>query len=287
MDWIYFIRIAVLLLLLAAVGYAFFVEPLLIRLTKRTVHIADLPESLDGVTICHMSDLHIAKWSRLERALRVIVSDLEADICVVTGDILHCLQGLPALRSVFECVDTRYGVFGVLGNGEHCPPMPGAALAEELSKAGIDLMVNRNVSLRIRDATLQIIGVDDPYTGLDDVDQAFADLSPGSPRLLLAHSPDVIRNLGHHHVDLILAGHTHGGQIRLPLMKPLWTHCRYGLRSMASGHFGPEELSKAAGQDLGSVQMYVSRGVSGSGMRARFLCPPEVTLITLSRGEPG
>ncbi|MCL6519845.1 MAG: metallophosphoesterase [Armatimonadetes bacterium] len=279
MSWWDVFRVAVGFLALGIITYAWAVEPVLIKITRREIEIPALPSALAGVKICHLSDLHVAGYGRIERALRKVLMQIEADICVITGDIVATRGGIPVLAKVLEGFSPKHGIFGVLGNGEHDPTMPGVETAKDLRKLGIQVLVNESASISINGSEVQIVGVDDPFLGLDDVKEAFAGLGKGSLRILLAHSPDVLKSLGEHSVDIIFAGHTHGGQIRVPFFGVVWTHCRYNLR-IASGYFGPEAISLKVGRNL-QTRIYVSRGISGSGIRARFLCRPEVAILTL------
>jgi hypothetical protein len=124
--------------------------------------------------------------------------------------------------------------------------------------------------------------VDDAFSGCDDLESAMSGIPEGLPTILLTHSPDILMRLAGRAPDLILAGHTHGGQIRFPFIGALWLHSRYRLR-ISQGYFGADMLSRLSGGNVGAVQMYVSRGLGGSGIRSRLLCPPEIALITLHR----
>ncbi len=279
MDWGDIFRITFGFLALGVIAYAWAVEPILIKVNRREIEIPNLPSTLAGLKICHLSDLHVAGLGRIERALQRVLRHIEADICVITGDIVATMEGIPALGSLLEGFSPKYGIFGVLGNGEHDATMPGVETAEYLRRLGIQVLVNQSAVVSINGSKVQIIGVDDPFLGLDDIEKAFANLEENGLRILLAHSPDVIMNLKEGNVDLILAGHTHGGQIRLPILGVLWTHCRYNLH-ITSGYLEPDVISSKVGRNI-DARMYVSRGVSGSGIRARFMCRPEVAIHTL------
>ena len=270
------------LAVLGAIFYAFFLEPYRVRVSGISIHIQDLPEQLDGFTICHLSDTHTGTYGRLERTLEAILAGIDADLCVITGDLIRSHEGIETLKRILGAFKPAFGLFAVPGNGDYRSGVPISQLAEELEQVGIHLLVNNCENLLINQSKWYIIGTDDPFLGLDDLELAVGGMAQGGFRLLLAHSPDILFKVGNREADLILAGHTHGGQIRLPLIGPLWLHCRYCL-GVSGGYFGPEELSKLSGQDMRGVHMYVSRGLGGSGVRARFMCPPEVALVTLRR----
>jgi len=274
------LRTAAGLVGLGAITYAWGIEPYRIELTEREIEIPDLPGSLDGLTICHLSDLHVGGFRRLERALARILWGREVDLCVITGDLVSGPGGMKEVGRILSHLRVHHGMYAVFGNSEHDPWTPGIPIVEELEAQGIRLLLNQGERLIVNGSAVLIGGVDDPYLGLAEPDRALAGGS-ASLRILLAHSPDIVRDLGDEIPDLILCGHTHGGQIRLPLIGALWLHCRHPRLGVRDGYYGPEQLSAIGGRDLGRLQMHVSRGLGGSGIRARFLCRPEVSFLTL------
>ncbi len=209
-----------------------------------------------------------------------MLSTVEVDLCLISGDLLSSPRGVLPLARVLGNLASKHGAFAVLGNAEHDPWMPGVSIARDFGGHGIRVLINQCTYLSVARTGLSIVGVDDPCLGFDKPQEAFSGCRPGSLRILLAHSPDVLANLGADVPDLILAGHTHGGQIRIPLLGALWTQCRYGSK-VSAGHYGPNRLSRIARKRLNRTQMYVSRGLGRSGIRARFLCCPEVALLRL------
>lgn len=262
--------------------YALFIEPYRIRLTRVEIPINGLPESLDGFTICHLADLHISEYGFFERRVERLLSSIDADICALTGDVLNDKAGQDALLRMLNSLRTRLGAYVVPGNNDYRGCSEGESLLTGLRGFGLNLLINQSETACWHGAELAIIGVDDPFLGLDDLESAMSGVGESGFRLLLAHSPDIIKRLGRRRVDLILAGHTHGGQICLPWLGPIWLHCRYEL-GLSAGYFGPCDLSRAVGEDMVGVRMYVTRGLSSSLLRVRFLAPPEVALLTLRR----
>ncbi len=281
------LRAAAGLAALGVIAYAWGIEPYRIRVTERRIGIPGLPDALDGLTICHLSDLHIGEYRRLERALERVLSGREVDLCAITGDILCGPGGIEHAGRVLSRLATRFGAYAVYGNAEHDAWTAGVPIAEGLEAQGMRVLVNRGERLAIRGCEVLIAGVDDPYLGHDDAEEAMAGSETASLTILLAHSPDIIRGLGSRTPHLILAGHTHGGQIRLPFIGAPWLHCRHRGLSISDGYYGPDELTRGAGRDLSDTRMYVCRGLGGSGIRARFLCPPEVAILTLRKEDPG
>ncbi len=262
--------------------YAYFIEPFLVSTTRIDIPFSDLPESLDGLTICHLSDIHSVKSGQFEAFLGKVLSRLEVDIYAITGDIITSRQGLNAIPVVFKGLKPRLGAFAVPGNGDYRSGIPMSLVGDELRKVGIRLLRNDSITIFEGNGALHVIGVDDPHRERDDLGQAQSLVTRDGFRLLLAHSPDILVKVGEETAHLILAGHTHGGQIRIPFLGALWLHCHHKL-GIAMGHFGPDRLSEILKRKMASTHLYVSRGLGGSSVRARFMCRPEIVIITLRR----
>jgi predicted MPP superfamily phosphohydrolase len=180
--------------------------------------------------------------------------------------------------------------FGILGNAEHkITAGKRRCFVDHLRARGLTVLLNENTSLCLHGTGVTIAGVDDPYYGFADLDEALA----GAPlhdvfTVLLAHSPQIAAPAARAGVDLMLSGHTHGGQVRLPLLGPLKTQNSLG-RKMDHGMFDRERLSRVLGRDPGGDMVtYVSRGIGtatfpGVSLAPRLLCRPEVALLTLRR----
>ena len=128
--------------------------------------------------------------------------------------------------------------------------------------------------------------MDDPVNDKDDLAAALRGVPDDRFTLLLMHSPDGIAEAVMRGVDVVLSGHTHGGQVRLPFFGAPHTHTLLG-RRMSDGYYAGRRLRRAIGIRPGRTQLYVTRGLGVSGLALRFLAPPELTLITLRRGAPG
>jgi len=282
MSWPGLLLPVAALLVVGLAVYAFWIEPCRIRLSRVELAIPNLPDSLDGLTICHLSDTHTSRYGRLEKITREILAGIDADLCVITGDLLRRRDGMHTLRRALSALKPRLGVFAVPGNGDYKLRVRMSELAAELTGHGINVLLNSRVTLSSNGSNLHIIGVDDPFLRLDDLTSAMSGIAEEGFRLLLAHSPDVLMSIGDRRVDLILAGHTHGGQVRLPFVGALWLHSRYRL-PISDGYYDPETLSRVSSRDVSGACMYVSRGLSWSAIPIRFMCPPEIVLITLRR----
>ncbi len=246
-------------------------------ITNLELTLPHLPRHLDGLTILHVTDLHLTWGDHPALTLPELLADVQCDLTVYTGDMVEDEAGLDALPPLLQAMRPRTAAFAVLGNHDHyhyrheTGEGPLAAdigpLLETLAAASIDVL--NNESRVTFDGALHVVGVDDPALGRDDLSAAFAAVDAAAPTLLLAHSPDILLRLDPYKPGLVLAGHTHGGQLRLP-----------GLGPLGSVSVLPRRYSMGV-YTYNGVQTYVSRGVGTSGAPARLYCPPEVAVITL------
>lgn len=246
-------------------------------LTRLELPLRHLPRDLDGLSILHVTDLHLSDDAQPAEAVVSLLDSIDYDLAVYTGDLADDAQGCRILDDMLHELRPRDAAFAVLGNHDHYHYRHSTGegpqrndlrpLLRTLERADVTLLNNANTSLY--DDRLRIVGVDDPALGLDRVEAAFDGTGRDDATLLLAHSPDVLVRLGDHHPGLLLAGHTHGGQLRLPGIGPIGTISVLP-RRYAMGVYVYD-----------GVQTYVSRGVGTSGARARLNCPPEVTVLRL------
>ncbi|GAB4353362.1 MAG: metallophosphoesterase [Methylohalobius crimeensis] len=242
-----------------------------IRVLRNQVHLPRLPASFDGFTLLHLSDLHLDMCPNLPDVLIAAVQGLNYDACVLTGDFRARTFGPwhPALEALARVVPhLRQPLYGVLGNHDTVRMVPG------LEDLGIRMLMNEAIPLRREHTEIYLAGIDDPhYYRADSLEKAVESIPQGAVSLLLAHSPEIYRNAAYARCDLMLCGHTHGGQICLPGGIPLLRNARapYGLCA------GPWRYA--------GLQGYTSRGCGVSVVDVRLNCPPEVTLHTLRRAQ--
>lgn len=269
------------LLLLGAPGvgaYAYFVEPNWLRVRRLTIPIKGLPLNLDGFRLVQLSDLHVGSAVPPQFLHKVIATTkaLEPDLVVLTGDYVHTRpDDLEEVTRLLQHLRAPIGVFAVLGNHDYAmnyPGDPGIPGVEDmvitaLERAGVQVLRNDWLPVGGGKQPLALFGVDELLSGRAQV--APLDLLPAdSPRLVLCHNPDIIPFLADHDFDLLLCGHTHGGQIRIPPFPPPITAIRN--RRFWAGLF----------QD-GRRRIFVSRGI-GYTWKARLASRPECVCITLT-----
>ncbi len=271
---------------LGLLAYAAGWEPYAIETVHLELFAPRLPEAFDGYTIIQVSDLHMRQMGRREKILEKLLRDLPpADLVAVTGDLIHTPAGIAPFLKLAEAFEAKDGTYAVFGNSEHKNGVRPYALARTLAENGITPLMNAHVLLSRGGAQIVLAGVDDPVNDKDDIAGALHGASPDLFTLLLMHSPDSVAEAVGRGVDVVLSGHTHGGQIRLPWYGALYTHSLLG-RRMSDGYYSRGRLRRAIGIRPGRTQLYVTRGIGISGLALRFLTRPELTILTLRRGLP-
>lgn len=240
-----------------------------IDITDQRIWLSGLPEKFRDFRILQLSDIHHSRFFSLDRVARLIeVSNrLRPDLVALTGDfVTYSRASIEPVAEMLGALEARAGVVAVLGN--HDFRVGGEAVERALRRRGIEVLRNRHILLRTGGQVLPIAGVDDYHYGAD-LERALRGIPDSSPTVLLAHNPRLLHLAACHGVSLVLAGHTHGGQVNLPLLGTI-----YG-RS-------PERLRFKMGWDrLGDTQIYVSRGIGTIVLPWRLRCPAEIPLLEL------
>ncbi len=241
------------------------------EITQHEVAIASLPASFDGYRIAFLTDTHVASFMRRDfyRAVVAQASAFDPDLVLLGGDFVTWERHIPLMAEVLLTdLQARDGIYAVLGNHDYWANPK--AVMEAMTARGVQFIVNRSVAIRRGDEMISLLGIDEVYRGHPDLDAAFAGTDPNLPCLGLSHHPDIIDRLDGWKLDLLVCGHTHGGQIRFPF---------FGSVIVPSKH----ESRYASGfQRVGDVLLYVSRGI-GAIPPVRILCRPELATFTLRR----
>jgi predicted MPP superfamily phosphohydrolase len=249
-----------------------------IDIVNRTFYLANLPTAFHGYRIAQISDIHLDEFTEpffLERIVKKI-NGLAPDLVLLTGDfITHgAFTFVAGGHAVHRCAEIFTALkaphrYAVLGN--HDVAFNGPLVTEALSTRGTPVLINQYVPIERNGDRLWLSGVDDPGTSRPDLNLAIP-AKPDGPVILMAHEPDFADEVTIHPrgrlVDLMLSGHSHGGQIQLPFLGPLV------LPPM--GKIYPEGFYQ-----LNRMQLYVNRGIGTVGLPFRLNCPPEITLLTL------
>lgn len=232
------------------------------------------------IRVAHLTDLHVGRMTpmSIQFAATRLTNELEPDLVLLTGDfVCHTQAWLAELEEVTRSFAAP--VVAVLGNHDH---WSGAlAVRKTLERAGAEVLVNACTTRTIRGQTLQIVGVDDPYTGHARIEQAFEDFDPTRPSIGLSHIGEEAEQFWERGVPLVLAGHTHAGQITFARLNEL-TFGRIGGHRYVHGLYGSRERPAPEGA------VYVGAGLGSSVMPLRLgeRGRREVTLFELGV-EPG
>jgi predicted MPP superfamily phosphohydrolase len=252
--------------------YAFWFEPYRISVTRQKIETNKLPPA-SRFAILHIGDLHLERLSIREEKLNGLIRDISPDAILFSGDYLSLSsirnpQAWSDLKAVLREWRAPLGIFGVSGS-------PAVDLPENfphlLDETPVRLLNDAVVFLDGNGGTLQVIGLECTHAPHKDAPRLneLLKTTPSGFRILLHHSPDIAPLITDGQVDLQLSGHTHGGQVCLPLTGPLFTGSLYGLK-FQSGRYS-----------LGKLVLYIIRGLGLEGLsapRVRFLCPPEIVV---------
>lgn len=253
-----------------------------LQINRITLNYEDLPDKFDGFTILHLTDLHTTKWGRLEERLRAILKNNSVDLVVFTGDFASNEHGLEPFCNLLRTANGKYGVYIAFGNTEH-KHWKSSDLISIFEATGAKVLKNTSVAIEKEGQFIELVGVDDPFMGHARLSKALRDVPADRFKILLAHSPSITGEAAERGVSLLLSGHTHGGQVRLPVIGAIKTHLPHDYRPLAMGLFEGERLSQILKRDAGNLKVYVSRGIGTSYLPIRLLCPPEIPLYTLKK----
>ena len=250
-----------------------------IDVIERPISVRNLPDSFHGYRIVQISDIHFDEFTEPYFLREVIrrVNALNPDVVLLTGDFVTvgAFTFVSGTHAAYRCAELLTTLtcplrFAVLGN--HDVGVGAHTVIDALQSNGIPVLVNRHLPIERNGARIWLSGVQDPGTSRPDLDLAIPN-QPDAPVILMAHEPDYALTIQQHprakFVDLILSGHSHGGQIRLPFLGPVVLP-PLG-RIYPEGHY-----------HLDNMQLYVNRGIGTVGLPFRLNCPPEITVLTLN-----
>lgn len=243
------------------------IEPYWIEVRKKPVHLSNLPDAFEGFRIVHLSDLHGKLFAEQEIATRV--NKLNPDIVVITGDVFDQTEETPIEYADITLygLNAKHGTYFVFGNNEIY--LNKQKVKDRMAELNIKVLINEGVCLTLGGNSINLLGVDDPYSQNADLRKALKGVGTG-PKILLAHTPEIIHLAAKNGIDLTLVGHTHGGQISMPFISSLISNVSKGYEQYRSGLY-----------EVDNVLLYVNRGLGENNIPIRFLARPEITLITL------
>ena len=276
-----------------ALAYAFWVEPFRPRVTETNVEMLQPGSPFDGFKVLHVSDFHLRRETS-PRALEMVESvcerlkGAEIDLVCITGDMIEADSGLGLCREVMRAIagiGARHGVVAILGNHDYnCYPWTNlflekyivdskndvAALVDVLHGVGARVLRNERLVISRDGSRLVVVGIDDFICGRHSIQASFEGVLESDNVILLTHSPDVVSYLLDRRVDLVLAGHTHGGQLCLPILGTVVSRSRV-FKRFSSGLFR-----------VGDIFVYITKGLGiVRFVPFRFGCAPEFSILIL------
>lgn len=259
-----------------ATGYGFW-EASQIRIRRQTIILPRLPKAFVGKTIVLLADFHHGPFVGLDFIRRAVslAQSLKGDAYALVGDFAHAgtnmAEQLPPCLDVLSRLEAPLGVFAVPGN--HDIQHGRQVYSDVVRTMPLTDLTNRAIRLSIGSETLWLAGVDDLWWGKPDLSAALCGVPTGAAVVLLSHNPDFAEVNPDVRVDLILSGHTHGGQVYVPAVGTPWMPSRFGDKYRAGLVQGP------------ASKVFVSRGLGESGVPLRLNCPPEINVLELA-GAP-
>jgi len=260
-------------------AWAFWLEPASLRVETYAIELERLPNSCDGLQVALLADLHVGSpfngTANLERVVRR-TQEADPDLILLLGDYVihgvvggHFVSPEPTAQILSELA-APLGVYAVLGN--HDWWLDALRVRAALESQGILVLEDQAVPVEASACGLWLAGVGDFWEGEHDVDRALAEVPDGVPVIVYTHNPDIFPDVPKR-VTLTVAGHTHGGQVRLPILGRPMIPSDFGQR-YAAGHV------REGGRDL-----FVSTGIGTSMLPVRFRVPPVVTILVLESGQ--
>lgn len=254
--------------------YAREVEPSLLQVHKESISSANIPESFNNFKIVQFSDTHIGFHYTLEQFHKLVstINHLNPDLIVFTGDLVDRPDKyhwndeiILALRSL----KAEHGKFWIYGNHDH-GGYGTNIVKNAMDDAGFSLLKNEHEVIVKENERFLLAGIDDVMLGKPDLEKTLKDTDPALYTILLAHEPDFADITRHFPVDLQLSGHSHGGQVRVPLLGHLYTPAYAEKYIQGKYDFSKEDFT-----------LFVNKGIGTTRLPYRFLCKPEIHEYTL------
>lgn len=235
---------------------------------KIEIRLKRLPKNLEGLRLVHLSDIHHSPFTDIEHISRAvsIANSLQPDMFVLTGDyVSHESSYIAPVAEVLGKLESEFGTFACLGNHDHWTDAE--MVTNSMRETNITVLINEGFRFTAKDASFWLAGVDDYMVGKTDLRAALRGSFPDEMTMLLAHNPIIVRRAARVGVDLMLSGHTHGGQIKL----------RWGDEKRIL----PRRKLKNGLYRRKNTQIYITRGIGTVVLPVRYGCPPEISLLEL------
>ena len=238
-----------------------------IDISHHSIRLKNLPDAFEGFKIVHLTDIHHSKFVSFNEVFRMVelANRQDPDVVFLTGDyITWSKKFIAPVSEALKNLKSRFGSYAILGN--HDIRVDADGITRALEKAQIRVLRNSSERIDFKRDSLWIAGVDEYSYGQSDIPKAMREVPLSQPRILLAHNPEIVVGSSSH---LMLAGHTHGGQIKIPYMRSL------------NAVTQPSQEFLEGFVRSGKTQMYISRGLGKVVVPVRILCPPEIPVFYL------
>lgn len=243
-----------------------------IKIKRIEICSSDLPPAFDGKVLAFVSDIHHGPLFSIERVNNMVdqINALEPDMVLLGGDYVYTSpKYIAPVFNAFGNFHSKLGTYVVLGNHEY---RQGARLAREMMREnGLHNCDNRSYWVRLGEDSIKIGGVSDISSSWPRIDSTLVGLGEDDFCILLSHNPDFIRRIRTQKIDLMLSGHTHGGQITIFGLLAIQTSSRFG------------EAFRYGMKKVGNIQFYITSGIGTIIVPIRFFCRPEIVLFTLKK----
>jgi predicted MPP superfamily phosphohydrolase len=254
--------ILVVLLLQFVYVYAFFIEPNWLALERVRIVSPRLARALDGVKIIQLSDLEISGFGFKETTLIDKINKIKPDLILITGDLINEKQYMQALMDILSLTEPKFHTYLIQGNNDGC--VGDFRNSKVWARANASFIDGKALRLNLK-------GKDDSYFWLigasswEEIASLTKDIPKNEPVVLMVHYPDLVKQAALTGIDLVLAGHTHGGQVNIPILRKFFPYAKRS--NYIAGLYKVRD-----------TLLYVNRGFT-SDKSVRFLCPPEITLF--------
>lgn len=267
---------AIIVILGFLVFWGYFIEPGRLVIKHQTIQISNWPSELNGLKVAVLSDIHVDNWFITEKKVRTIVertNELQPELIVILGDYM---SGNGMVREevepqvwapILKDLRASFGTYSVLGN--HDWWYDGKKVRQELEQNGIKVLDNEAMQINARNRSLWLVGLSDLWTRPQRINETVEKVPQGEPIIALAHNPDIFPKLPQH-VPLLLAGHTHGGQVRFPFIGAVVQSTDMG-EHYERGHLFEN-----------NHHLFVTTGIGTSILPVRFGVTPEIVLLTIN-----
>jgi len=257
---------------LAALGVTFFADTLWYEPRSLAVEHLQIQAGSTGrgLRLVQISDLHLKQFSSFHLRISATIDNLKPDVILLTGDYLEEQRNIRGVLDFLKSLRAPQGIYAVQGNWEYWSRLEGENLRRHFAGVGVHLLIDERADIDSDGRSISILGLDYPSSAAQ-LHKLQAQLAPDRFNIMLSHVPAFAHEDLHESVNLVLCGHTHGGQVRLPRLPPLYLPLYTG--RFVAGHYtvGPHH-----------TPLYVNRGLGTSVLPMRFLCRPEITLIELN-----